>query len=131
MHGELLKARCVRCEHVLAWPGDIRAQDACPRCSEGLRPHVVWFGEMPYYLEVEIPRALEAEVFVSIGTSGTVYPAAGMVQEVTSRGGLTVELNLEPSDNFDLFGHCVLGPAGTVVPRFVALLGGSPGSPPV
>jgi NAD-dependent deacetylase len=123
MHGELLKARCMRCQHVLPWTADIRPEDACALCGAGLRPHVVWFGENPYFFHREIPRALEAEVFVSIGTSGTVYPAAGMVAEARAHGRLTVELNLEPSGNHHLFDWCVLGPAGTVVPQFVEEIG--------
>ena len=70
MHGEILKARCTRCGRVLAWTKDIASSDRCPGCSSGLRPHVVWFGEMPLYMDDEIPAALAAEVFVSIGTSG-------------------------------------------------------------
>ncbi|MBI4604478.1 MAG: NAD-dependent deacylase [Planctomycetes bacterium] len=119
MHGEILKARCVSCEAVLPWPGDITLEDACPACGDRLRPHVVWFGEMPFHLEEEIPRALEAEVFLAIGTSGTVYPAAGMAAEARLRGRLTVELNLDPSEQSHIFDHCVRGPAGTTVPAFV------------
>jgi len=85
-----------------------------------MRPHVVWFGEMPLYME-EIYEALDAcSLFVSIGTSGNVYPAAGFVQHVAMRGqGRTVELNLEPSEGATLFAEARYGPATEVVPAFV------------
>ncbi|WP_341894969.1 Sir2 family NAD+-dependent deacetylase [Ferrovibrio terrae] len=123
MHGELLKIRCENCDSVRDWRGDLDLATACPDCgaSGGLRPHVVWFGEMPLYMD-DIAAALETcDLFVSIGTSGQVYPAAGFVAEVR-RGGLahTVELNLDPSDGFSLFAEKIYGPATDVVPAFVA-----------
>ncbi|HZN57381.1 MAG TPA: NAD-dependent deacylase [Planctomycetota bacterium] len=120
MHGELLKARCVGCAGVLEWRDDIRPQDTCPSCGAGLRPHVVWFGEIPFYLEEEIPRALDADVFIAVGTSGNVYPAAGMVHEARLRGKLTLEVNLEASANAHHFDLRVLGPAGSVLPELVS-----------
>lgn len=122
MHGELLKIRCESCDSVRVWRGDLDLATACPDCgtSGGLRPHVVWFGEMPLYMD-DIAAALETcDLFVSIGTSGQVYPAAGFVAEVR-RGGLahTVELNLDPSDGFSLFAEKIYGPATEVVPAFV------------
>lgn len=123
MHGELLKARCAVCEEVFPWTEDIHITDRCAECAGGpVRPHIVWFGEMPFYLEEAIPRALEADVFMAIGTSGSVYPAAGMVMEARSRGKLTVEVNLEPSENAHYFDHVVLGPAGTTLPELVESL---------
>jgi NAD-dependent deacetylase len=119
MHGEILKARCQACGGVLSWPGDLHVTDACPACTGPLRPHVVWFGEVPFHLDEEIPRALEAEVFVACGTSGSVYPAAGMVVEAKLRGRLTVEVNLEASETAHHFDLRVLGPAGTTLPRLV------------
>ena len=120
MHGELLKARCERCDHILMWRGDLSTALPCPHCAEagGLRPHVVWFGEMPLDME-RICEALDGcGLFVSIGTSGAVYPAAGFVRQV--RGSArTVELNLEPSEGADSFDEAIYGPAATVVPRFV------------
>lgn len=122
MHGELLKARCERCGAVVEWQSDLGRGDACPRCAQsgGLRPHVVWFGEMPFEME-RIYAALEVcGLFLSVGTSGNVYPAAGFVQHVMSRGdATTVELNLEPSVGATLFDHAVYGPASEVVPAFV------------
>lgn len=120
MHGEILKARCTRCGSVLFWPGDLGPQDRCASCGSPLRPHVVWFGEMPFHMEREIPVALTAEVFVSIGTSGVVYPAAGFVAEVRAEGGLTVEVNLEPSANRELFDVVLLGKATEKVPELAA-----------
>jgi NAD-dependent deacetylase len=119
MHGEILKARCAACGKVLPWPGDLGTADRCPSCSGPLRPHVVWFGEVPLHVEEEIPRALEAEVFMACGTSGSVYPAAGMVLEAKLRGRLTVEANLEPSEQASHFDLSILGPAGTTLPRLV------------
>lgn len=120
MHGELMKARCARCEAVHPWPGDLAADTACPACRRAgfMRPHVVWFGEMPLFME-EIDQALQrCGLFVSIGTSGQVYPAAGFVAEVRGRAR-TVELNLEPSEGSALFDEARHGPATEMVPRFV------------
>ncbi len=126
MHGELLKARCVGCGSVLAWREDLRTEQACPACGKtgGLRPDVVWFGEMPQGLDrIEEALAL-ADLFVAIGTSGAVYPAAGYAAGARRLGIRTVELNLEPSDNAGIFDEARYGPASEVVPAFVdALLG--------
>jgi NAD-dependent deacetylase len=128
MHGELLKIRCAGCGWTGEWRGDLDLATACPACgrSGGLRPHVVWFGEMPLYME-EIYDALAAcDLFVSIGTSGQVYPAAGFVADVRRRGvAHTVELNLDPSDGFSLFAEKIYGPATSVVPAFVRRLLGT------
>lgn len=122
MHGELLKARCTHCHAVQEWRQPISVGTACPACGHaaGLRPHVVWFGEMPLEME-RIYGALDAcGLFVSIGTSGNVYPAAGFVDEVSRRGHAhTVELNLVPSAGTGLFDEAVHGPAGEIVPAFV------------
>ncbi|MBI4185404.1 MAG: NAD-dependent protein deacylase [Proteobacteria bacterium] len=122
MHGELLKARCVGCGVVVAWRDDLAVETPCPRCARtgGLRPHVVWFGEMPFEME-RIGEALGAcGLFVSIGTSGSVYPAAGFVAEVRAGGRAhTVELNLEPSEGRSLFAEAIHGPASRIVPGFV------------
>jgi NAD-dependent deacetylase len=124
MHGELLKARCVACEEIIPWTKDIGPSDRC-RCGAGLRPHIVWFGEMPFFMRREIPAALRADVFASIGTSGTVYPAAGFVAEARANGARTVEVNLEPSENHHLFDVVLAGKATEKVPEFIAaILGG-------
>ncbi len=124
MHGELLKARCTICEAVHPWPKDITLADTCPACGRGpLRPHVVWFGEIPLHME-EITQALQAcDIFVSVGTSGTVWPAAGFVAEVAHRTHTRrVELNLEPSEQNALFTEHHHGPATRIVPAFVDAL---------
>lgn len=122
MHGELLKARCTHCHVVAAWRQPISVGTACPSCGHaaGLRPHVVWFGEMPLEME-RIYSALDAcGLFVSIGTSGNVYPAAGFVAEVSRNGHAhTVELNLESSSGTSLFDEAIHGPASEIVPAFV------------
>ncbi len=118
MHGELLKARCASCRAVHAWTEDLDRGVPCPACAEAgaLRPHVVWFGEMP--LEMERIEALLADcaLFVSIGTSGHVYPAAGFVAQAP---GHTVELNLEPSQGANLFAEARQGKATELVPALV------------
>ena len=121
MHGELLKARCGRCEAVRPWLDDLTVWQACPDCGRAgaLRPHVVWFGEMPLEMDV-IDRALrQADLFVAIGTSGAVYPAAGFVAEARACGLRTCEINLEAADNADLFDEQRLGAASDTVPRWV------------
>lgn len=122
MHGELLKARCDGCGAIIAWHRDLGASDACPRCDETgwMRPHVVWFGEMPLEMQ-RIYAALEdCGLFISIGTSGNVYPAAGFVQHVRRfTDARTLELNMEPSTGATLFAESVYGPATEIVPRAV------------
>jgi NAD-dependent deacetylase len=128
MHGELLKARCGRCEAVHSWLDDLTVAHICPNCGRAgaLRPHVVWFGEMPLSMDL-IDRALrEADLFVAIGTSGAVYPAAGFVAEARAYGLRTCEINLEAADNARLFDEQRLGPASEMVPAWVEeLVGGS------
>jgi NAD-dependent deacetylase len=122
MHGEILSARCLRCGIAGPWFADIGLETACPTCgkSGGLRVDVVWFGEMPKEMD-RILSALEVcDLFISIGTSGSVYPAAGLVQELRMAGRAhTVELNLEPSEGRSLFAERHYGPASRVVPEFV------------
>ena len=122
MHGELLKARCTACSDVHDWRGDITLADACSTCGAlgTLRPNVVWFGEMPMQMD-EIGDLLAAcSLFLSIGTSGNVYPAAGFVQQVRMFGrAQTVELNLEPSEGATMFAKTIHGPATEIVPAFV------------
>ena len=123
MHGELAKARCLACGAASPWREDITPASICPACGRTgrLRPHVVWFGEMPLGME-RIAAALETcGLFVAIGTSGTVHPAAGFVAELRGRAR-TVELNLEPSATTALFDEAIHGPATRVVPAFVERL---------
>lgn len=122
MHGELLKARCQACGDVTAWRVDLDAGVSCRACGAAgaLRPHVVWFGEMPFDME-RIDAALDrCALFVSIGTSGAVYPAAGFVRQVRMAGRAhTAELNLQPSEGATLFAEARYGPATQVVPAYV------------
>jgi NAD-dependent deacetylase len=122
MHGELLKARCVACDRLTNWRGDISDADLCPSCgrANALRPHVVWFGEMPLCLNEIYSALTEADMFASIGTSGSVYPAAGFVAEARALGLRTFEINLERSDNVDEFDKTRYGPASEAVPDWVA-----------
>ncbi|RZJ00547.1 MAG: NAD-dependent protein deacylase [Brevundimonas sp.] len=120
MHGELLKAHCTRTGQVFDWTGDLAAHEPSPHHPSGrLRPHIVWFGEMPLRME-RIDAALAAcDLFVSIGTSGAVWPAAGFVQQARVAGARTVEINLEPTPGRRLFDEGVYGPATQMVPAFV------------
>ncbi|WP_424363840.1 NAD-dependent deacylase [Methylocystis parvus] len=127
MHGELLKARCAACGAIHAQRDDLSTESVCPSCGrEGtLRPHVVWFGETPLFMDEIFAALAEATHFVSIGTSGSVYPAAGFVSEARARGAHTCEINLEPSDNAAVFDEKRYGAASDVVPAWVdALLSG-------
>ena len=119
VHGELLRAQCTATGRVCDWPGDLAADEPSPFHPAGrLRPHIVWFGEMPLRMD-EIEQALDAcDLFVSIGTSGAVWPAAGFVQHARHAGARTVELNLEPSLGSRLFDETHYGPATQVVPAF-------------
>jgi NAD-dependent deacetylase len=121
MHGELKSAWCLGCGARMAWETDLASGPPCPTCGEPgrLRPDIVWFGEMPYEME-RIDRALmDADLFVSIGTSGAVYPAAGFVQAARYAGARTLELNLEPSLGSVYFDESRTGPAGALVPEWV------------
>lgn len=126
MHGELKAALCTACGTRSRWEGSMIERPPCPVCAAPcLRPDVVWFGEMPYEMG-RIYQALEAcDLFVSIGTSGAVYPAAGFVEEARRAGAHTLELNLEPSEGSRLFHESRLGKASVIVPEWVAeVLGG-------
>ncbi|RKF21751.1 NAD-dependent deacylase [Altericroceibacterium spongiae] len=121
MHGEHLSAWCQACDVRMPWRASLIDRPACPECgAAALRPDIVWFGEVPYHME-EIYAALTgADMFVSIGTSGAVYPAAGFVREASAYGIRTLELNLEKSLGSQLFDESHLGPAGTIVPQWVS-----------
>lgn len=122
MHGELLKARCIHCMAVSVWRDDLNVTDACPACQrrEALRPHVVWFGETPFQLDVINAALLGSDLFVAIGTSGAVYPAAGLVETASRAGIRTCEINLEPSDNARKFDDAHYGMASEAVPNWIA-----------
>ncbi len=121
MHGEHLNAWCTACDTRSLWRDTLADRPPCPACgAAALRPDVVWFGEMPYRMD-EIDAALRrCDLFVSIGTSGAVYPAAGYVRTARHYGARTLELNLEPSQGSILFEECRLGKAGDIVPAWVA-----------
>jgi NAD-dependent deacetylase len=124
MHGELRSAWCLACDSRMPWEAELSSGPACPACGVAgrLRPDIVWFGEMPYGME-RIDRALlDADLFVSIGTSGAVYPAAGFVQTARYAGARTLELNLEPSLGSVYFDETRSGPAGVLVPEWVEAL---------
>ena len=120
MHGEHLNAWCTACDVRSPWSGPLIGRPGCPACGEPeLRPDIVWFGEMPYRMD-EIYAALrEADLFVSIGTSGAVYPAAGLVRTARDLGAQTLELNLERSQGSVWFHQTRLGPASALVPAWV------------
>jgi NAD-dependent deacetylase len=119
MHGELSRVMCATCGEKGAWDEDLFADTECWRCGsagvKGLRPDVVWFGEMPYGMDDIYGRLSSCDLFVSIGTSGEVYPAAGFVREARMSGAHTIELNLEPSANHRDFGESRYGPATQIV----------------
>ncbi len=123
MHGELLKTRCQRCGAVdTGIAGDLSRDLACPACAKpgGLRPNVVWFGEMPYEIDRVYAALGSCRLFLSIGTSGSVYPAADFVAEARGMAGAhTVELNLEPSEGASRFAERHYGPATRIVPAYV------------
>ncbi|EPC7251927.1 NAD-dependent protein deacylase [Cronobacter sakazakii] len=124
MHGELLKVRCSQSGQVLEWTGDVTPGDKCHCCQfpAPLRPHVVWFGEMPLGMDRIYEALARADVFIAIGTSGHVYPAAGFVHEAKLQGAHTVELNLEPSQVGSEFEEKHYGLASQVVPEYVEKL---------
>ncbi|MDH3280791.1 MAG: NAD-dependent protein deacylase [Gammaproteobacteria bacterium] len=121
MHGELLKQRCDRCQAVSETRGDIFVDEVCCACGRvgTMRPHVVWFGEMPHELERIYATLARCALFISVGTSGNVYPAAGFVELANSAGAHTVELNLEPSAGETEFAEKRYGPATRLVPQYV------------
>jgi len=121
MHGELAQSLCAHCGDRQPCTTDLSVELACTACSEtgGMRPDVVWFGEMPYQMERIAEALSEADLFISIGTSGHVYPAAGFVAEARHAGAHTVELNLEPSEGRSYFAEAIHGPATRIVPTYV------------
>jgi NAD-dependent deacetylase len=119
IHGELLSALCQQCARRNAFTGDMAGAAPCAACGGRIRPDIVFFGEMPYAM-ARIEAALEAcDLFVSIGTSGAVYPAAGFVRLARAAGAETLELNLEPSEGSFLFEEARHGPASMLVPQWV------------
>ncbi|MCW4462640.1 NAD-dependent deacylase [Sphingomonas sp. BT-65] len=120
MHGELKSALCADCDARAAWTDSLPPRARCTGCgAPSLRPDIVFFGEMPYRMEAIDAAISRADLFVSIGTSGAVYPAAGFVRTARYHGADTLELNLERSEGSAWFAQSRLGPAGTLVPQWV------------
>ena len=121
MHGELLSARCVKSGKTLSFNASFDAKSECECCHppSQLRPDIVWFGEMPLAMETIFQHLAKATLFIAIGTSGQVYPAANFYQIAAANGAKTVELNLEPSHGASFFDEVVNGPATKVVPAYV------------
>jgi NAD-dependent deacetylase len=121
MHGELKSAWCLACGGRSRWEEDLSGRPSCPRCGAvgHLRPDIVWFGEIPYEMDRIEAALMRADLFVSIGTSGAVYPAAGYVQTARYRGARTLEMNLEPSQGSIFFHESRTGRAGDLVPAWV------------
>jgi len=121
IHGELTKGWCLACDERFAWQGPMGEQAQCPSCDKQgrVRPDIVWFGEMPYEMQLIEEALRQADLFVSIGTSGAVYPAAGFVQTARYCGARTLEMNLEPSLGSYLFEESRTGPASELVHQWV------------
>ena len=120
MHGEHLNAWCTACDTRSRWLATLIERPACPACGEAaLRPDIVWFGEIPYRMDEIIAAVESADLFVSIGTSGAVYPAAGLVRMAGEAGAQTLELNLEPSQGSHWFDEARHGPATRLVAQWV------------
>lgn len=119
MHGELLSALCLSCTQKFHWEATLADHPACPDCErKALRPDIVWFGEMPYFMDEILYALTKADLFVSIGTSAQVYPAAAFVDWAQQQGARTLELNLEATGS-DSFDESRQGRAGTLVPAWV------------
>ncbi|MEI6034248.1 MAG: NAD-dependent deacylase [Verrucomicrobiae bacterium] len=132
MHGEAMKARCQKCEAVAVWENNLNGTSVCPECraSGSLRPHIVWFGETPLFME-EIYLALsQAGLFISIGTSGQVYPAAGFAEAASRHGIRTMEVNPDSTAISPHFDEHLRGPAGQKVTEWVESLLALHSSPP-
>lgn len=121
MHGENAKGWCLACEERFPWEGSMGVGAKCPLCGQAglVRPDIVWFGEMPYKMERIEEAVRRCDLFVSIGTSGAVYPAAGFVQTARYCGATTLEMNLEPSLGSVFFDESRTGSAGELVPVWV------------
>ena len=121
MHGEILKMRCKLTDQVFDCADEINTSDICNCCSSQgtLRPHIVWFGEMPIGMEHIYSVLASCDLFISIGTSGNVYPAAGFVQIANQAGAKTLEINLEESEVASNFDEAIYGKAGEILPEWV------------
>ena len=130
MHGVLAGALCASGDHRWTAPDEMQVGEPCPACgAPSGRPDVVWFGEMPYFMDQIYDHLAEASIFAAIGTSGQVYPAAAFVHEAIAAGARTVELNLDPSAVVSSFDETRFGPASETVPTWVDELLGQRGTP--
>ncbi len=121
MHGEILKMRCKNTGKIFVCEHAISVSDECECCNtpNNLRPHIVWFGEMPIYMDEIYAELSKCDLFIAIGTSGNVYPAAGFVQVANEVGADTLEVNLEESQVANAFDRAIYGKAGEVLPNWV------------
>ena len=122
MHGELFKVRCLNCGRVYPWWEDLDDSHACHGCQARMRPHIVWFDEVPFHLDEIMSHIIRCDIFVAIGTSGLVYPAAGFHEVASRAGAFTVEINLERTAGS--FHGAIGGPASRSVPQFVEAIKG-------
>ncbi len=124
MHGELNKIRCTKCGNVISTEEDFSVESVCPNCGGAgtMRPHIVWFGEMPMRMDEIGALLAKCDLFISIGTSGAVYPAAGFVRTARNAGAHAVELNLEKSQGASMFDEKIYGRATEVVPAYIDAL---------
>ena len=124
MHGELLRGWCLACDERFGWTGPMGEGARCPSCHVrgNVRPDIVWFGEMPYAMERIEAALASCDRFVSIGTSGAVYPAAGFVQTAKYCGARSLEINLEPSQGSIFFNERRYGRASVEVPKWVEVM---------
>ncbi len=119
MHGQLNECRCIQCHSINEIHQDLTVESVCPNCQSpgSLRPNIVWFGEMPLHMDEIMAQLMGCDLFVAIGTSGTVYPAAGFVEIAKSHQAHTVMLNLDGTDN-TMFDEVITGQAFEVVPAY-------------
>ena len=121
MHGKLLSARCAISQQSFVWRDSFDHTTKCPCCHRvTLRPDIVWFGEMPLYMDDIVQALAQADVFIAVGTSGQVYPAANFVAIAAESGARTIEINLEPGQQNHLFDERITGLAGETLPAFVS-----------
>ncbi|WP_395747105.1 NAD-dependent deacylase [Prosthecobacter sp.] len=125
MHGELRKARCECCGAVFSWSKDLASGTRCRACGEvgGMRPHIVWFGEFPFELEAIMNALKSADIFLCIGTSGVVYPAAGFARQAAERASChLIEMNIERTEISRHFHEHIVGPVSVELPKLVQRL---------
>lgn len=121
IHGQINQIVCMNCGHVFETWGDITSEDKCKNCQTigMLKPNIVFFGENLLYMNKVDSMLKSCDLFISVGTSGVVYPAAGFVQIAKMFGADTIELNMEKTSNNLLFDRHIYGPAGTTLPALV------------